>query len=89
MADKATKTGRVEAKSESGAGPKDKTTTDTKTESKGAIGYDAGSDKNAEKSTSDAPTGYSRGEKQKTVTDAYRNNWDAIFGKKHRRKSKT
>ncbi len=32
-----------------------------------------------------APAGYSRGEGQKPVTKAYRDNWDAIFGKKKRR----
>lgn len=34
---------------------------------------------------SDAPAGYSRGERQKPVTDRYRRNWDAIFGGKNRR----
>ena len=32
-----------------------------------------------------APAGYSRGEGQKPVTKAYRDNWNAIFGKKKRR----
>jgi len=32
-----------------------------------------------------SPTGYSRGEGQKPVSKAYRDNWDAIFGKKKRR----
>jgi hypothetical protein len=31
-----------------------------------------------------APTGYSRGEGQKPVTQAYKDNWNAIFGKKKR-----
>ncbi len=30
-------------------------------------------------------TGFTRGENQKIVTDAYRDNWDAIFGKKRKR----
>jgi len=30
----------------------------------------------------DAPTSYSRGEGQKPVTRAYKENWDAIFGRK-------
>ncbi len=64
------------AKTEANAGTKDKTSTD------------AGSGKETESSTSDAPTGYSRGENQKPVTEAYRNNWDDIFGKKPRRRSK-
>ena len=72
MAD--TTTTKTEVKTEAKAGTKDKTSTD------------AGSGKETESSTSDAPTGYSRGENQKLVTDAYRKNWDDVFGKKpHRR----
>jgi hypothetical protein len=62
--------------------------TEARTEAKDATATDAGSGKETESSTSDAPTGYSRGENQKPVTDAYRNNWDDIFGKKPRRRSK-
>ncbi|MFN0044423.1 MAG: hypothetical protein ACKVSF_14565 [Alphaproteobacteria bacterium] len=29
-----------------------------------------------------APAGYSRGEGQKPISKAYKDNWDAIFGKK-------
>jgi hypothetical protein len=36
-----------------------------------------GSDKNA-----DSPSGYSRGEGQKPVSKAYRDNWNAIYAKK-------
>ncbi len=32
-----------------------------------------------------APAGYSRGEGQKPVSKAYKDNWNAIFGKKKRR----
>jgi hypothetical protein len=67
---------KTEVKTEAKAGTENKTSTD------------AGSGKETESSTSDAPTGYSRGENQKPVTDAYRNNWDDIFGKKPRRRSK-
>ncbi len=67
---------KTEVKTEAKAGTEDKTSTD------------AGSGKETESSTSDAPTGYSRGENQKPVTYAYRNNWDDIFGKKPRRRSK-
>jgi hypothetical protein len=35
-----------------------------------------------------APANYSRGEGQKMVTQAYRDNWHAIFGKKPARNSK-
>jgi len=62
--------------------------TEARTEAKDATATDAGSSKETESSTSDAPTGYSRGENQKPVTEAYRNNWDDIFGKKPRRRSK-
>ncbi len=62
--------------------------TEARTEAKDATATNAGSGKENESSTSDAPTGYSRGENQKPVTDAYRNNWDDIFGKKPRRRSK-
>ena len=33
-----------------------------------------------------APTNYSRGEGQKPVTAAYKENWNAIFAKKHKKK---
>ena len=33
----------------------------------------------------DSSSGYSRGEGQKPVTQAYRENWNAIFGKKKKR----
>jgi hypothetical protein len=32
-----------------------------------------------------APSSYSRGEGQKPVTQAYKDNWDAIFAKKKKR----
>ncbi len=62
--------------------------TETRTEAKDATATDVGSGDKNEFSTSGAPTGYSRGENQKPVTEAYRNNWDDIFGKKPRRRSK-
>jgi len=34
----------------------------------------------------DAPKNYSRGEGQKTVTQAYKDNWNAIYGKKKKKK---
>jgi hypothetical protein len=33
----------------------------------------------------DAPKNHSRGEGQKPVTQSYRDNWNAIYGKKKRR----
>jgi hypothetical protein len=35
-----------------------------------------------------APANYSRGEGQKPVTAAYKENWNAIFGKKSKKKRK-
>jgi hypothetical protein len=37
------------------------------------------------KSADAAPSGYSRGEGQKPVSKAYRDNWNAIFAKKKKR----
>jgi hypothetical protein len=36
-------------------------------------------------SVGEAPKNYSRGEGQKPVTQAYKDNWNAIFGKKKKR----
>ena len=91
MADTTT-AAKPKVKTDAKAGTKGKTSTDTKTdaktEAKDATASKAGSAKESESSTSDAPKGYSRGENQKLVTPAYRNNWDDVFGKKPRRKSK-
>jgi hypothetical protein len=38
--------------------------------------------------TTAAPSNYSRGEGQKPVTAAYRENWNAIFAKKNAKKKK-
>jgi hypothetical protein len=35
-----------------------------------------------------APSNYSRGEGQKPVTEAYKENWNAIFAKKSKKKKK-
>jgi hypothetical protein len=34
----------------------------------------------------DAPSGYSRGEGQKPVSKAYKDNWNAIYAKKRKKK---
>ena len=39
-------------------------------------------------SVGDAPANYSRGEGQKAVSQAYRDNWNVIFGTKTRKKKK-
>ena len=36
--------------------------------------------------TADAPSSYSRGEGQKPVSQAYKDNWNAIYGKKKRKR---
>ncbi len=92
MADTTT-AAKSEVKTEAKVGTKDKTSTDAKSEAKNEAKYatatDAGSGNETESSTSDAPTGYSRGENQKLVSKAYRNNWNDVFGKKpHRRQKK-
>ena len=74
MADTTTTAAKAEVKTEA--------KTEAKAEAKDATATDAASGKATESSTSDAPKGYSRGENQKLVTDAYRNNWDNIFGNK-------
>jgi hypothetical protein len=42
----------------------------------------------AAESPAAAPSNYSRGEGQKPVTAAYKENWNAIFGKKNKKKKK-
>ena len=83
-----TKTAATKTKTKAATKDKTSSETKTKTESKDATATDAGSGKETESSASDAPKGYSRGENQKLVTDAYRENWAAIFGKKPGGRSK-
>jgi hypothetical protein len=64
----------VAAKKDEGQ-PKDKTTPDAG-RSKAESGEKAAG----------SPTGYSRGEGQKPVSKAYRDNWNAIFGNKKNKK---
>ena len=54
--------------------PKDKTTPDA----------DRSQAESGEKAAS-SPSGYSRGEGQKAVSKAYRDNWNAIYAKKKKR----
>jgi hypothetical protein len=55
--------------------PKDKTTLDA----------DRSKAESGEKAAS-SPSGYSRGEGQKPVSKAYRDNWNAIFANKKKKK---
>lgn len=64
----------VAAKKDEGQ-PKDKTTLDA----------DRSKAESSEKAAS-SPSGYIRGEGQKPVSKAYRENWNAIFAKKKRKK---
>jgi hypothetical protein len=54
--------------------PKDKSTSDAE------LSKDEGGEK-----APDSPSGYSRGEGQKPVSKAYRDNWNAIYAKKKKR----
>ena len=77
----------------SGAAAKDKNTavadgakaetkaSETKAETKTETKPDAGE-------PAAAPSSYSRGEGQKPVTAAYKENWNAIFGKKSKKKKR-
>jgi hypothetical protein len=64
----------VAAKKDEGQ-PKDKTTPDA----------DQSKVESGEKAAS-SPSGYSRGEGQKAVSKAYRDNWNAIYAKKKKKK---
>jgi hypothetical protein len=71
--DKST-SGEATAKTEAKTETKTEAKTETKTESGEAVAA--------------APSGYSRGEGQKPVSAAYKENWNAIFAKKKAKKKK-
>jgi hypothetical protein len=52
--------------------------------SKGTSGVDLSKAEGGEKAA-DLPSGYSRGERQKPVSKAYKDNWNVIFAKKKKR----
>ena len=64
----------VPAKKKDESQPKDKGTSDAE------LSKDEGGEK-----APDSPSGYSRGEGQKPVSKAYRDNWNAIYAKKKKR----
>jgi hypothetical protein len=72
------------------AGAKDTSTSDAKDTAASDTKDTAASDsKSGDKADgSGKSSDYSRGENQKVVTKAYRSNWDDVFGKKSRGKSK-
>ena len=53
-------------------------------ENKSASGADPSKTEGSEIAAT-SPSGYSRGEGQKPVSKAYRDNWNVIFGKKTKR----
>jgi len=69
---------KSEAKTDAKTDAKTEAKTDAKTEAKTEGGETAAA----------APSNYSRGEGQKPVTAAYKENWNAIFAKKNRKKKK-
>ena len=80
--DKKAKTSAV-PKAEAVAAKKD----DSQPKGKSPPATDAPKTTGAEK-TAEAPTSYSRGEGQKPVSQAYKDNWNAIYGKKAKKKKK-
>jgi hypothetical protein len=69
-----TTSSKATAKTEAKTETKTEAKTETKTESGEAVAA--------------APSGYSRGEGQKPVSAAYKENWNAIFAKKKAKKKK-
>jgi hypothetical protein len=69
-------------KAEAAAAPKAEATKDKSSSGEGGSKTDSG------EKASVAPANYSRGEGQKPVTAAYKDNWNAIFAKKKPKKSK-
>jgi len=67
---------KEKAPKEKETAPKEKTASEPKEKTPAEAKPDA---------TAEAPKNYSRGEGQKTVTQAYKDNWNAIYGKKKKR----
>ena len=68
-------------KTEAAAAKKDDSQPKGKSPSVAEPAKAAGTEKTAE-----APAGYSRGEGQKPVSQAYKDNWNAIYGKKKKKR---
>ena len=77
--DKKTKTNPVQ-KNEVSQKKKDEAAPDNKSTSGAGLSKIEGGEKAV-----DAPSGYSRGEGQKPVSKAYKENWNAIYAKKKKR----
>jgi hypothetical protein len=69
------------------AAPKEKPSAESPAKDKTAADAATVSDVKAEAKT-EAPKDYSRGEGQKPVSQAYKDNWDAIFRKKPKKKKR-
>jgi hypothetical protein len=67
-------------KKESAAKNKDESQAKNKTTSDADLSKAEGSE-----TAADSPSGYSRGEGQKPVSKAYKDNWNAIYAKKKKR----
>lgn len=64
----------------------DSAKSETASDGGGATGSDGGSKSSGGSGSDGAPKNYSRGENQKPVTDAYRDNWNHIFKRGKSRK---
>jgi hypothetical protein len=65
---------------------KTEATTEAKTEAKTEVTSETKSE--SSEAVTAAPSGYSRGEGQKPVSAAYKENWNAIFAKKKAKRKK-
>ncbi|MBV1699505.1 MAG: hypothetical protein KGQ47_14295 [Hyphomicrobiales bacterium] len=76
-------------KSDAGATPKKEAAAKVETPTAKEVPKDTPKDTpKADSGETAARSGYSRGEGQKPVTAAYKENWNAIFGKKKTKKKK-
>jgi hypothetical protein len=62
--------------------------TESKTEAKTEAKAEAKNDAKTDAKPEAAPSNYSRGEGQKVVSQAYKDNWNDIFGKKSKKKKR-
>ena len=72
------------AKAKEKAAPKEKPVVDAPAKDKAADAATVNGVKTEAKA--ETPKDYSRGEGQKPVSQAYKDNWDSIFGKKKRKR---
>jgi hypothetical protein len=76
------------AKSEASAKTEAPAKTDAPAKSKDTSGADPAKPEGGETAAA-SPSGYSRGEGQKPVSKAYKDNWNMIFAEKKNKKKKT